>query len=402
MFKKIVLVLIIILAFLAASIYIFRSNIKKYAINTIIKSFPLPNVALANVNYDETTGKLNLEEIKVKNPKGFVSEHIMEAASVDMDISFTTKPWLRLNINEIGINEPVFYIERSRGGKWNFQEFQKSSAASLSEAMEEEQAPFKKESSFSFMKEAFAVETEPKSQVMLPRTINIDNGTVHFLDNFISTSRAHRVDFSPIAGIISLQYMPGKNSYDKISFNGSCNIARNPNSIIKGKLEMYPTKKRPSYMWEINAYNVSLATIKPYLDRHTPFIVRQGSFNMASKVKSVDGAVDGDYTMELVDLEFAINPEKSNVPFLETSVKKLTLYLTNQRGNIVIDFKQKGVAGGEMQWGLGPIAKRAIGLMTIDTVIQIIEAIDKGGKGKEALPGDVPPEVIDIFRGIFR
>lgn len=400
MFKKIILVLVIIFAFLIASIYIFRANIKKYAINTIVKSFPIPNVALANINYDETTGKLNLEEIKVKNPKGFTSKYMMEADSVNMDISFTTKPQLRLNIDDIDITNPVFYVERSRGGKWNFQEFQKKDIAS-SKALDDESVSFKKEAGFNFIKEAFAADAGKKSQVILPRTINIRGGTVHFLDNFIA-SQTHRIDFAPVTGVISLHYLPDKNNYGKISFDGSCNIARNPRHTIKGNFETYPMKEAPSYTWEFNAYNVPLTTIKPYLDRYTPFIVGRGSFNMASVVKCDDGVIDGDYTMELMDLAFAINPEKSNIPFLETSVKKLTLYLTNQKGGVVIDFKQKGIAGGKIHWGLGPITKRAIGLMAIDTVIEIIDAIEKGRKTKEVLPGDVPPEVIDIFRGIFR
>lgn len=395
MLKKILIVLLIILAFLFASVYIFRANIKRYAINTILKSFPLPNVALANVSFDETTGRLNLEDIKVKNPKGFRSENIMEADSINMDISFVTKPELSLNINEIDITNPIFYVERSQDGKWNFQEYPKKEMSAL----------LKEENSPGFIKEAFATESEGKSQVMLPRTININNGTIHFLDNFVATGKTHGVDFFPAKGTVSLQYFPEAQKYEKITFSGSSNIAGNPSSILKGNFEIYPAEKTPSYAWECNAYNVPLSTIKPYLDRYTPFIVMQGSFNMASTVKSVGGASDGDYTMELMDLVFAVNPEKSNIPFLETSVKKLTLYLTNQSGNVVIDFKQKGEPGGKIRWELGPITKRAIGLMAIDTVIEVIDAIEKsreGGAIKEMLPKDIPPEVIEIFRGIFK
>jgi len=395
MFKKIFIVLLILFAFLLVSIYIFRANIKRYAIQTILKSFPLPNVALANVRFDETSGKLNLEEIKIKNPKGFKSEYMIEADSINMDIRFTTKPNLRLDINKIDITNPVFYIERSPDDKWNFQEYPKK----------EMTASLKKENGFDFIKEAFATESERKSQVMLPRTININNGTVHFLDNFVAFGKTHKIDFFPITGTLSLYYEAEKQNYTKISFSGSSNIAGESERMIKGNFEIYPMEKNPSYTLECNAYNVPLATIKPYLDRYTPFIVMQGSFNMASQVKSVNGAIDGDYTMELMDLVFALNPEKSDIPFLETSVKKLTLYLTNQRGNVVMDFKQKGEAGGKISWELGPITKRAIGLMAIDTVIEVIDAIEKSKQGealKEALPKDMPPEVIEIFKGIFK
>jgi uncharacterized protein involved in outer membrane biogenesis len=390
MWKKILLVIIIILAFLLASIFIFRTNIKHYAIQTILKSFPLPNVALANVNFDETTGKLNLEEIKVKNPRGFRNKYIMEADSIDMNISFTTKPNLRLDINEIDITKPVFHVERSRDGKWNFQEYTKRDTA----------ASHKEESGFDFIKEAFAAENEKKSEVIFPRTININNGAVHLLDDLAAIGTNHKVGLFPITGVISLQYVPEDQNYKKISFNGACNIEGNSNRIIKGDIEIYPTRKMPSYMWKFNAYNVPVSAIKPYVDTYSPFIVMQGNFNMASDVKSVDGAVDGNYTMEFSDLVFAINQAKSNIPFLETSVKKLSLYLTNQRGNVVIDFTQKSDAQGNIQWGLGPIAKRAIGMMAIDTVIDIIETIDKGGSGGTS--GDIPPEVIEIFKGILR
>ena len=401
MFKKVFIVLVIIVAFLLASIYIFRANIKRYTIQTILKSFPLPNVALANVSFDETTGRLNLEEIKVKNPRGFRNKYIMEADSIDMGISFTTKPNLRLNISEIDVINPIFYVERSSGGKWNFQEYPKRDVSSSAKASEDRSASLKKENDFDLIKEAYAAETEKRAEVLFPRTININNGTVHFLDNLAAIGKTHKVDFSPVTGTLLLQYAPERQNYKKISFNGSCNIAGNPGRIIKGNFEIYPMEKNPTYMWELNAYNVPLLAIKPYLDTYTPFVVMQGSFNMASNVKSVDGAIDGDYTMEFMDLVFAVNPAKSNIPFLETSVKKLTLYLTNQRGNIIIDFKQKSDAQGRVRWGLGPITKRAIGLMTIDTIIEVIDAIEKGRKGKQ-LPGDIPPEVIDIFRGIFK
>jgi hypothetical protein len=395
MIKKLIIILIIIFAFLATSIYIFQSNIKRYAIQTILKSFPMPNIALANVSFDETTGRLNLEEIKVKNPKGFKSKYILEADSIDMDISFTTKPNLCININELNVSNPIIYIEHSPIDTWNFLEYTRKS----------KKVSFRKEVDPDFIKDAFADEIEKNSEVLLPRTINIDNGTVHFLDNFITFGKTHKIDFYPITGTFLLQYVPEKQNYRKISFNGSCSIVGNLGSMIKGGIEIHPMKKRPSYIWKFNAYNIPLPVIKPYFDRYTPFIVRQGSFNMVSDVKALDGVIDGDYTMELMDLEFAVNPEKSNIPFLETSVKKLTLYLTNQRGNVIIDFKQKGKVGGKIHWELGPIAKRAIGLMAIDTVLEVIDAIEKGRKGeviKEGLPGDIPPDVIDIFRGIFR
>lgn len=392
MLKRILIVLVILFAFLAASVYLFRSNIKRYALDAILKSFPIPNVALANVKYDETAGTLNLEEIKVKSPRGFVSEYIMEADSINMDINITTKPSLNLNVSEVDIANPVFYVERSKDGKWNFQEFQKKNLQSAQG----------QEENFSFIKEVFAAENESKSKVMLPRTININNGAVYLIDNFVGVDKSHRVDLAPINGVVSLEYDPSGGVYDKISFDGSCNVARNPNSRIKGELELYPAGERSSYNWQFNAYNVSLAALKPYLDRYTPFIVTQGSFNMASEVKCVNGSIDGDYTMELMDLAMEVNPKKSNVPFLETSVKKMTLYLTNTRGNVVLDFKQKGTLGGKIYWALGPIAKRAIGMMAIDTVIDVIQAIDKGTTTQNALEGDIPPEVIDIFRGIFK
>ena len=146
MLKKIFIVLFIIFAFLLASIYIFRANIKRYAIATILKSFPLPNVALANVNFDQTTGRLKLEDIKVKNPRGFTSKYIMEADSVDMDISYTTKPDLTLNIDNINIVSPTLYIERSQGDKWNLLEYMQG----------EKSASLQKENDFGFIKKAHA------------------------------------------------------------------------------------------------------------------------------------------------------------------------------------------------------------------------------------------------------
>jgi len=396
MLKKIFITLILVFAFVLASVYIFRANIKKYAISTILKSFPLPNVALADVNFDEKEGKLKLEEIKVKNPRGYKEKYIMEAALVDMDITFASKPELRLNIQDINIVDPVFCIERSSSDKWNFLEYKNKDTASSS----------KTKSNFDFIKMAHAESGKKAPEIIFPRNIKIENGKIRFADNFVINGGSHRIDFFPAAGTIMMDYAIGENEYKNITLEGSCNIGGDSQRLLKGNFEIHRNKKIPSCVWEFNAYNVPLSTLKPYLDRYTPFIVRSGIFNMAAKGQSRDKNIEGNYTMEVANLDFSINPEKSGISFLETSVKKLTLYLTNQKGNVVIDFQQKGEIGGEMSWSLGPIAKRAIGLMAIDTVIDVMQKIEKGHREgdfiKELVPKDIPPEVIDIFRGILK
>ena len=134
MAKKILIALILLILVLGASLYIFRDTIKQYALKLILKSFPLPNVALAGINFDETTGKLNLADIKVKNPKGFQGKYIIEASSIDMKINVATKPSLRLDINNINIQDPIFYVERSAADRWNFQEFNKKESGRGSSA----------------------------------------------------------------------------------------------------------------------------------------------------------------------------------------------------------------------------------------------------------------------------
>ena len=128
MAKKILIVLVVLVVFLGVSFYVFRDTIKQYALNAILKSFPIPNVALAGINFDETTGKLNLADIKVKNPKGFQGKYIIEASSIDMKINVATKPSLRLDINNINRQNPIFYVERSAADRWNFLEFNKKDA----------------------------------------------------------------------------------------------------------------------------------------------------------------------------------------------------------------------------------------------------------------------------------
>lgn len=398
MIKKILIILVAIVVLLGASLYVFRTNIKQYALNMILKSFPIPNVALAGINFDETTGKLKLEDIKIKNPRGFQGKYIMEASSLDMNINVTTKPTMRLDVNNINIADPIFYVERSAAGRWNFEDLSKE------EAKGDKSTSIKDDSGFDFIRTAFAEEeASTKSMLYLPSTINIKNGVVHFLDNFVAPGQGHHIDIFPVTGTISLLRSADEKKYEQITFNGSANLNGKPERVIKGKFDMYPTHKSPTYAWQFTVLNIPLTSLKPYLDRYSPFVVTQGNFNINSDLKSLDGAIDGNYTMEIMDLAFTLNPDKSDISFLETSVQKLTLYLTNQRGNVVIDFRQKSDSEGNVRWGLGPIAKRAIGLMAIDTVIDIIQRSQGGGSTTpNNLPGDIPPEVIDIFKQIMR
>ena len=152
MAKKILIVLVVLVVFLGVSFYVFRDTIKQYALNAILKSFPIPNVALAGINFDETTGKLNLADIKVKNPKGFQGKYLMEASSIDMKVNVTTKPALRLDINNINIQNPIFYVERSAADRWNFLEFNKK------DAKKGPSASIKGGGAFDLVNEAFAAD----------------------------------------------------------------------------------------------------------------------------------------------------------------------------------------------------------------------------------------------------
>ncbi|MBU4377180.1 MAG: DUF748 domain-containing protein [Candidatus Omnitrophica bacterium] len=399
MAKKILIVLVLLIVLLGASLYFFRDALKQYTLNLILKSFPIPNVALAGINFDETTGKLHLEDIKVKNPKGFQGKYLMEASSVDMKLNVTTKPSLRLDINNIQIQNPTFYVERSAADRWNFQEFDKK------DAKNKPSASIKNKDYFGFVKDAFAENAAAEPKISLPGTINIKNGVIHYLDSFISPGQGHHIDIFPLTGIVSLTRSADEKNYEKIAFNGFANLNGKSERVIKGNFEISPMREEPTYSWQFTASEIPLANLKPYLDKYAPFIVTQGVFSVNSDLKAVDGAIDGNYTMEITDLVFYLNPEKSSSPFLETSVQKLTMYLTNQRGNVVIDFKQKTDSKGNVRWGLGPIAKRAVGMMAIDTVIDIIQKTqgsDTTDIIRQNLPKNIPPEVIDIFKEIIR
>jgi len=391
MFKKIIIGVFVIIVFIAASVYIFRANIKRYALQTILKSFPLPNVALADVNFDEAEGRLSLEDIRVKTPRGF-SRDIFSAKKVDMKIGIVTQPELLLDIDAIDLWEPVITLERSPQDTWNFDEYLKKKKSASG-----------KEISPGFIREAQAKETE-KSRIMLPRSVEITDGRLVINDNFVKTGSSYTISLFPLNGKVLLDYGPDNMAYEKINLNAISNVNGMASSTVKTNLDLFPAGDKMAYSLDMNALDIPLETLKPYLDRYTPFIVKEGRFNMTSQIRTVGGTVKGDHTMELMDLVFAVNPRKADSPFLETSVKKMTMYLTNQRGNVVIDFRQRGDLDGKMDWSLGPIAKRAIGLLVIDTVIDVINAIDKGtgARGKASgLPNDVPPEVIEIFKGIF-
>lgn len=400
MAKKILIVLILLIVLAGVSLYLFRGALKQYTLNLILKSFPIPNVALAGINFDETTGKLHLEDIKVKNPKGFQGKYMMEASSVDIKLSIAVKPSVRLDVNNINIQNPVFYVERSAAGRWNFQEFEKK------ESKKDSSASIKENSCFSLIDEAFAEDASVQPKVSLPSTINIKNGVIHYLDNFILPGHGHHIDIFPLTGIVSLTRSADEKNYEKIAFNGFANLNGKPESEIKGNFEIYPARKIPDYFWQWTCSGIPLANLKPYLDKYTPFIVTQGAFNINSDLKSAEGAIDGNYTIEISDLAFCLDPQKSGVPFLETSVQKLTMYLTNQKGNVVIDFKQKTDPKGNVRWGLGPIAKRAVGMMAIDTVVDIIQKTQGSGDTadiiKQNIPKEIPPEIIDIFKEIIR
>ena len=405
MLKKIIIFILVLAVFTVTATYIFRGEIKRYGLEVLLRSFPIPNVKMAKVDFDETEGTLTLEGVNVKNARGFSYPNILEAEKVVLDIDLVMGAKPRLNIKRIDITRPVLYVERSEKDIWNFRELPKDMPV----------ISFNGESRFSLIEEAYAEEAASpldKGVVNVPSEIEITDGTVHFTDKKIDPREPYSTTLTSVNGIVKLYRATDGEDYERMTFDGGLILDGVPSQRVNGVLSMDLAAEKPTYNYNATARGIDILYLKPYIEGYSPFLVYEGMCNGNTKMNAVNGATESTYTLELMNLRFAVNPNKANIPFMETSVQKISTYLVTQSGSVVMDFKQRGDAQGNSAWGLGPISKRAISIAAVDTVIDIINkgmgksggetpSGEDAGQAGGAAPGRDIQDVIDIFKDIF-
>lgn len=392
-------IIIPLLFLLVTGIIVYRYQILKYSIETVIRKNLPPYMTIRKMAFDLANGKAVFKGLGIKSPEGFSARYLLEIREIECSYRMRGKNILQ----GIEILEPVFRggtleIERLADGRVNLSEMQKM-MEEASAAKGEASAPAAAGSGEGERAAKAAPVIRLSDIVKLPEEFALKDGKVSFLDRAINPG-PHLITFENIDAKFALQLDDDYSKVINFASTGSGNINGNSGEIVKWNMRLDPTAARLTMSNKFNVSGVDIVSFEPYYDRYSPFVFRRGKFSGTLIFDFDNGNIGSTNEIHLSGLVFSVKPGYENAAFWETTVPELVKYFSSPSGDIVFDFKIKGDMASP-QFYLGPISKRALASMVIDKVATAIQQASQKGSGDSGQGGKVQ-EYIDIFNALTK
>jgi len=242
--------------------------------------------------------------------------------------------------------------------------------------------PFKIGKNIPFKKGVKGVLGTPKPSAFysfgnMVKNISIKDSTIEFVDRDI-LGAPYTIIFDDFNAEITAK--PQEKSSGSMPIVCQASFRIPSQNFAPGRVNIDGVITAYKYMEDIqarvNTQSVDITIFGPYINRYTPFIIRQGIFSSRTNFELLNTRINSLTTMEFYTLSLAVDPSKEGASFLNTSVDKLVPYLTSKSGSLIFDFTVKG-GEGALTYGLGPQVKDAIGMAITSEIFETIRRFQK-------------------------
>ena len=403
LFKKISTGILLVVAALAAAVFIYRYQIIQYSTETIIRKLLPDYVTIDRISFNFKDSRIALHGFRILNPQGFSRKYLLEVSQMSCAYKLRGKNIL----DGFEVLEPVFQgvvleIERRGDGRVNLVEMQKVMEKGKKAPVADSQAPGKRGRGGA----SPAAKTADKSLsdvIVLPETYVMKAGEAIFTDSLVSPA-AQKITFGNIDASLSLTLNKAYTGVLRVSSAGSGNLNGRKDEVVRWNVVWDPTAAALTMSNRFEVFNVTMKTFEPYYDTYSPFIFNKGRFSGTLIFDFDNGSIGSTNEVHLADLSFSIKQGRENTQVLETTVPDLAKYFTSRSGDIVFDFKIKGQMS-DPKFFLGPISKQAMMAMAIDKVSAVLA---EAGKAQQGKPSEATGEgqyeqikgLIEAFKGL--
>jgi len=386
-------VIIPLLLLIVVAIIMYRYQILRYSIETVIRKNLPPYVTVKKMVFDLKNSKAVFEGFGIKSPEGFSQEYLLQIK----DIKCRYRMRSRNILQGIEILEPVFRdgaleIERLADGRVNLSEMQKTMEKVSSETAKNQPPAATEE------KAGKAGPIIKLSDIVkLPREFVLKNGKISFLDRQARPG-PHLITFENINANFTLVLDEDYSKVTSFASTGNGNLNGNTSEVVKWVVSLDPTTPKLTMSNRFDVSGADIVSFEPYYDKYSPLVFKQGRFSGTLIFDFDNGSIGSTNEVHLSNLVFYVKEGYENAAFWGTTVSELVKYFRSPYGDIVFDFKIKGDMAAP-QFYLGPISKRALASMVIDKVSTAIQQASEKGSGDSAQGGKVK-EYIDIFNAL--
>jgi len=401
MFKRLIILGLIIIAIITLSVFIYRYQILQYTAEKLIRQH-LPSYArIDTVKFDFRKGEVYINGFKILNPPDFSSECLLEIGQIACHYKLRGKNLTDgFEIFNPVLSEIVLNIERSGDGRLNLVAMQASLEKETQGRLASEKPAAK----------TVSPDIQPQARgnriissiVKLPETFMIKSGKIMFTDRF-QLPRPNVITFENVDSSVSIKLNEYYSQVLSVSSKGECDVNGDRRQAVSWTISWNPTTPRLTMANNFEVSGVDMLSFTPYYDRYSPFVFRTGRFSGTLIFDFDNGNIGSSNEVRLSDIKFVVKPGYENAQFWETTVPDLVKYFSSPYGEIVFDFKIKGDMD-RPDFYLGPKSKAALIYMAVDKISAAIEKAqgsgDGGGGPKTDL--DKAKEYIDLFKGLMK
>jgi len=410
-------ILIVILVFVIIAtgfVFLFKDEILQffvYSAESVIKENLPPYVTLGRLVFDPKNQTLNVEDFGIKNPEGFHNKYLAKIGTIECRYKMQGENILDgIEVTQITAIEPVINIERRRDGIINVNLMgdvmaAENQAQAARKAAESAETAEKKEGVVERIKEKIRKRTEKvqiSDIIKLTNEIQVRDGKVVFIDDYIIPRRRYKLTFEDFEGNIVLGLRSDYTQVMSVHTRGSGFVNGDPYQKIDWVVSFDPRASELDMSNRYTVENVDIMLFKPYYDEYSPIDIRSGRVFGTFVFDFNHGNIGSNNEVRLRQLKFTEKEGRMGSQFWGGSVTDIINYLRSSSGDVIFDFKIKGSIQ-HPEFFPGPRVKQAIQNMIVQRVSDAFRQPEEGAvQGQQAEPQSDTERVYNVIRGLLQ
>jgi uncharacterized protein involved in outer membrane biogenesis len=303
------------------------------------------NIKIGNIGINLLTRSLTLENLEIKNPKGFGDKMFLETESVSIRPALIPLFSKKLVISRIAIENPLLNLctAGKNQNNWSFLFDNKKSE-------------------------------DNKNKFLLPvKEFLIKNGTIKYKQN-IGTKEKAEIELDGIFIYIKSQKHPIEYIKDtplNTSIKGRGYLPTKPKGTLSFEGNINTIEKQPSFLGKIHMNNISLTYFNKFYPDNATIEVLSGSFSLETKTGCLQGRINAKPDVIVKGLQLKLTSDYSTSDIFKLPLMLVIDFFDIYKEELKFSFNVSGTLK-DPQFHLEEILKQEISTMISESIMNAI------------------------------
>jgi hypothetical protein len=363
MWKKALIIAVLIIAAVMCAAYFFRYKLLQSAITMVLKQHIPEYVTFKSFTFDPERESFHINSLAIRNHKDYSDKDLIKIGRVICNYGFKNGKVLDgIKIKGIQADCIELHIERLKDGRVNLAEIDEIFSGNPAEGAPDA-APKNATRALKIPGIGLSRLVEFSGRVVIKK------GLVILTDRKVS-DKPYILTFEDVNSIQNLAF---QNDYSGLVFFGSTGIGSfngAGDQKLKWKIDLNPRTALLTMSNRFEAENIEISLLSPYYDEYSPIVIAKGRVSGVFVMDFDNGNIGAMGDLVIRGFKFDPKKEYENFEFWGSSMYDIEKYLEETPGEARIDFKIKGDAK-KPRFYPGASLKKAMQKMAVDKIKDI-------------------------------